>query len=51
MDDDGIEWEGPMCPECGRELDVETLVSELGMRAVYTCPEHGIASIVDPFDD
>jgi hypothetical protein len=50
MTDDGIEWEGPLCPECGRELDVEALVSELGIRVAYRCPAHGLASLGDPFD-
>jgi uncharacterized radical SAM superfamily Fe-S cluster-containing enzyme len=49
MSDDGIGWDGPACPECGRELDAESVGSSEGLAVAYSCPEHGIVSLADPF--
>lgn len=50
MSDDGIAWEGPRCPACGRELDAESVGSSAGLAVAYSCPEHGAVSLVDPFE-
>jgi hypothetical protein len=49
MSDDGIEWSGPACPECGRELDVEAVGDTSGVRVAYSCADHGVISLADPF--
>lgn len=49
MSDDGIEWSGPPCPECGRELDAEAVGDASGLAVVYSCPEHGAISLADLF--
>ena len=52
MTDDGIEWEGAACPDCGRELMPEALVHSDGIAVVYACSEHGILTLmVDPFEE
>lgn len=46
---DGISWDGPPCPECGGELDVEPIVGGGEVRVAYTCPVHGVVGVADPF--
>lgn len=41
--------EGPFCPVCDAELVREALTTETAITLVYTCPEHGLAFVVDPF--
>jgi hypothetical protein len=48
MSDDGIEWSGPPCPTCGRELNVEAVAAGDSLRVAYSCAEHGVVSIADP---
>ena len=50
MSGDGIEWSGPSCPTCGRELDAEPVASSERITVAYSCPEHGVVSLVDPFE-
>ena len=50
MAEDGIIWNRPPCPDCGREMRSETLANELGIRLIYICPDHGIMSIADPLE-
>lgn len=39
------------CSECGRDCDPEpTALDGLGVRIVFTCPTHGIHSVIDPFE-
>lgn len=39
------------CPECGGDCLPEPSGSdELGARILFVCPEHGVHSVVDPFD-
>lgn len=52
MTPDSLPWRGPPCPECGRELDAETIASSTGLAVVYTCPDHGVmAAETDLFGD
>ncbi|MFP3397606.1 hypothetical protein SB749_14845 [Brevibacterium sp. SIMBA_078] len=39
------------CSECGSDCKPEPVPTEAGMRIAFTCPEHGVYSVVDPFDD
>jgi uncharacterized radical SAM superfamily Fe-S cluster-containing enzyme len=50
MSDNGLEWEGPACPECGREMNAETFATEFAVALVYACPEHGIMTIRNPLE-
>lgn len=46
--DQGYRW----CSQCGAECEPEpTAVKGLGVRFVFTCSEHGLNSVVDPFED
>lgn len=39
------------CPACGGDCEPEpTSVSGLGVRIAFTCPEHGVHSVIDPFE-
>lgn len=39
------------CPACGGDCELEsTSVSGLGVRIAFTCPEHGVHSVIDPFE-
>ncbi len=49
MRDDGIEWDGPACPTCGRELDAIDISTREGVAVAYACAEHGVVSLADPF--
>ena len=42
------DWAVPVCVQCGRELLGETFVSEMTIRVVFSCPEHGLQLIGDP---
>jgi hypothetical protein len=50
MSDDCIEWSGPPCPECGRGLDLEAVGNASGLAVAYSCAEHGVISLAEPFD-
>lgn len=40
------------CAECGRDCEPEvTALDGLGVRITFTCPVHGVHSIIDPFED
>lgn len=45
MTPDSLPWHGPDCPQCGRELDVETLASSTGLTVVYMCRKHGVMAL------
>lgn len=49
MADDCIAWNGPSCPDCGGELDVEPIAAGGVLRVAYTCPTHGLVQLADPF--
>lgn len=38
------------CSECGRDCPPEPLQHEQGFRIVFMCPEHGVHTVVDPFE-
>lgn len=40
------------CPECGRDLAPEPFEAgrEQGFRFAFNCPDHGLHSVVDPFE-
>lgn len=39
------------CSECGRDCMPEpTPIEGHGMRIAFVCPEHGVHSVVDPFE-
>ncbi|RZU62239.1 hypothetical protein EV380_1832 [Zhihengliuella halotolerans] len=55
---DGLEIRVPIdegyrtCAECGGDCDPEpTALDGLGVRIAFVCPEHGVHSMVDPFED
>ncbi|WP_106848508.1 hypothetical protein [Blastococcus sp. Marseille-P5729] len=35
---------------CGRDCDPDPVPTDAGMRIAFTCPVHGVHSVVDPFD-
>lgn len=40
------------CTECGGDCYPDpTPAGGLGMRIAFVCPEHGVQTIVDPFED
>jgi hypothetical protein len=39
------------CSECGGDCEPEPVPTAEGMRIAFTCTEHGVHSVVDPFDD
>lgn len=42
-----------MCAEFGRDRHPDQNVSAdgLGLRIAFVCPEHGVHSVIDPFED
>lgn len=40
------------CSECGRDCEPDASVGSdgLGARIAFACPDHGVQSIVDPFE-
>jgi hypothetical protein len=38
------------CSECGRDCQPEPFQHERGFRIAFICPEHGVHSVVDPFE-
>ncbi|MGO3833107.1 MAG: hypothetical protein ACTJGT_03990 [Microbacteriaceae bacterium] len=39
------------CSECGKDCTPEPTGSDgLGVRIVFVCSEHGVHSVVDPFE-
>lgn len=40
------------CSVCGGDCEPEPVgTDEHGMRIMFICPEHGVHSVVDPFED
>lgn len=39
------------CAECGGDCTPEPVPTEQGMRIAFTCPQHGVHSFLDPFND
>lgn len=40
------------CPECGRdcEPDPNAGSDDFGTRIAFVCPDHGVHSVIDPFE-
>ena len=38
------------CPECGSDCKPELFETDSGIRIAFTCAEHGVHSVVDPFE-
>ena len=40
------------CTECGKDCDIDPNFGsdESGARIAFVCPEHGIQSVIDPFE-
>lgn len=40
------------CSECGGDCEPDTSVGidGLGVRIAFICPEHGVQSVIDPFE-
>lgn len=38
------------CPECGRDCAPDAFETDDGYRIAFLCPDHGVHSVVDPFD-
>lgn len=38
------------CPECGRDCKPEPFEADDGFRIAFSCSEHGVHSVVDPFE-
>lgn len=41
------------CPVCGGDCEPELggINDEYGVRIMFVCPEHGVHSVIDPFED
>ncbi|WP_299304476.1 hypothetical protein [uncultured Brachybacterium sp.] len=40
------------CSQCGGDCYPEpTAIDGLGVRIAFVCPEHGVHSVIDPFED
>lgn len=41
------------CPECGGDCypDPSAGADGLGVRIAFICPEHGLHSVIDPFEE
>ena len=39
------------CSECGRDLSPEPFEADGHLRIGFVCAEHGVHSVVSPFDD
>lgn len=40
------------CNVCGGDCEPETsAVDGIGVRIIFSCPDHGVHSILDPFDE
>lgn len=39
------------CAECGRDCTPESVPTQQGIRIAFTCPQHGLHSFLDPFND
>ena len=39
------------CSECRRDLEPEPFDAGDGLRVGFSCPRHGLQSVVDPFED
>ena len=51
-DDDGLGWDGPACPTCGRELDVAEVVPFFcGNYVAYECRDDKTLVLALAFDD
>jgi len=56
---DGLEVRVPTsydyrtCSDCGGDCEPDPSVGAdgLGVRIAFVCPEHGVQSLVDPFED
>lgn len=38
------------CPECGAGCGPEPFDTDQGVRISFSCPEHGVHTVVDPFE-
>ena len=38
------------CPECGADCEPELFDTDAGVRIAFVCADHGVHSVVDPFD-
>jgi len=40
-----------ICSRCGADCQPEPLEADDGFRIAFVCPQHGVHSVVDPFED
>ncbi len=38
------------CTECGADCLPEPSTTDAGIRIAFSCPEHGLHTVVDPFE-
>lgn len=39
------------CPQCGADCPPESFETDDGLRIAFVCAEHGVHSVLDPFED
>ena len=39
------------CPECGADCEPEPFHAESGIRIAFSCADHGVHSVVEPFGE
>ncbi|HLS33877.1 MAG TPA: hypothetical protein VK039_09835, partial [Brevibacterium sp.] len=53
---DGLEIRVPQdedyrtCSDCGADCEPEPFTTDAGIRIGFACPEHGVHTVVDPFE-
>jgi tRNA(Ile2) C34 agmatinyltransferase TiaS len=43
---DGIPWNGPACPACGTEMNVEIMPTSKGLKGCQRCPQCDLALLI-----
>lgn len=38
------------CAECGADCQPEPFETDSGIKIAFSCPEHGVHTVVDPFE-
>lgn len=38
------------CADCGGDCEPEPVPTEAGIRIAFSCPTHGVHTVIDPFE-
>lgn len=38
-------------PRCGGDCEPEPVPTDAGMRIAFSCPTHGVHTVIDPFEN